>query len=78
MQTAMNTVSSFGFTAFAYHDPETDDALVLGFRQEECAEDTCTVTLPFVKDSAKRTLTIRLDAPRSSYFRRFRPNVDPI
>ena len=64
-----------GWTVFAYHDPETDDALILGFRQEECAEDTCTVTLPFVKDPAKRTLTIRLDAPRSSYFRRFRPNA---
>jgi len=60
-----------GWTAFAYHDPETGDTLLLAFRQEECPDDTLTVTLPFVKDPAQRVKTIRLEKPRSSYLERF-------
>ena len=39
----------FGWTAFAYDDPEGDESLLLAFRMEECAEDTCTVKLPFAE-----------------------------
>lgn len=57
-----------GWTAFAYHDPKSDELLLLAFRQEQCQDDTLVVDLPFLKDPAKRRRTITLDRPRSSYF----------
>ena len=57
-----------GWTAFAYHDPATDELLLLAFRQEQCPTDTLTLELPFLKDPAKRRRTITLDRPRTSYF----------
>ncbi len=46
-----------GWTAFAYHDPETDEAAVLAFRQDECEEADYILKLPFA-DPAK-TYAIR-------------------
>ncbi len=60
-----------GWTAFAYHDPETGRAALLAFRQEECATDELVVKLPFVADSAQRTRTVRLDRPRTSHLEFF-------
>ena len=37
-----------GFTAFAYHDPDTGEAALFAFRMEDCPRDTLTLTLPFV------------------------------
>lgn len=36
-----------GWTAFAYHDPDTDEAAVLAFRQDECEEADYILKLPF-------------------------------
>ena len=55
-----------GWTAFAYHDPATGKGVLMAFRQEDCKEPTCEVTLPFVADSAKRVMKLSLDKPRSS------------
>ena len=38
----------FGWTAFAYDHPETNESLLLAFRMEDCADMNCTVKLPFV------------------------------
>ena len=45
----------FAFTAYAFWDPDADAGVLLAFRQEKCAEDTLTVTLPFAGE--KVTLT---------------------
>ncbi len=47
----------FGFTAFAYYDPEAASGVILAFRQEKCAEDSLLVTLPFAADRDRITLT---------------------
>jgi len=36
-----------GFTVFCYFDPETEDGILLSFRQEKCRSDAVTVALPF-------------------------------
>ncbi len=42
----------FGWTVFAYDDSDTDESLLLAFRMEECAEETCTVKLPFADEGS--------------------------
>lgn len=44
------------FTAFVYFDPETEKGVLLAFRQEDCAEDTLTVELPFLPEGKSCTL----------------------
>lgn len=46
-----------GCTAFSYFDAEEQKGLILAFRQEECTERTCTVTLPYVKPGMVCTVT---------------------
>ena len=48
--------SRTGWTAFAYDAPGTGESLLLAFRQEECEEETCTVSLPFAEESARYEL----------------------
>ncbi len=38
---------TYGFTACAFHDPDTASGALLAFRQEKCLEDTLSVVLPF-------------------------------
>ena len=38
-----------GWTIFAYHDRDTDESVVQAFRQENCAESSYTVRLPYAK-----------------------------
>ena len=38
-----------GWTVFAYHDRDTDESVVQAFRQENCAEATYTVQIPYAK-----------------------------
>lgn len=35
------------WTVFAYNDPATSEGIILGFRQDSCQEESCTVKLPF-------------------------------
>lgn len=42
----------FGWTAFAYDAPETGESLLLAFRMEDCAEDSCLVKLPFAREDS--------------------------
>ena len=44
------------WTVFAYDAPELGESLILAFRQEECEEETCTVSLPFAEESARYEL----------------------
>ncbi|MBR6184691.1 MAG: alpha-galactosidase [Clostridia bacterium] len=46
----------FGFTAFAFYDPETASGVLLAFRQEKCQEDSLPVTLPFASEGQPCTL----------------------
>ncbi len=41
-----------GFTAYAYHDPDTGQGVLFVFRMEECERDTVTLRLPFA-DAAR-------------------------
>ena len=41
-----------GWTAIAYDAPETGESLLLAFRMEDCAEDSCTVKLPFAREDS--------------------------
>ena len=47
----------YGFTAYAFYDPDTASGALLAFRQEKCAEDTLRVFLPFAGDGGPFTLT---------------------
>ena len=40
----------YGFTAYAFYNPDTSSGVLLAFRQEKCEEDTLSVTLPFAAD----------------------------
>ena len=42
----------FGWTVFAYDDPEGDESLLLAFRMEDCARDQCMVRLPFADENS--------------------------
>lgn len=42
-----------GWTAFAYHDPETDRAVLQAFRMENAADETVTLHLPFIDPDAE-------------------------
>ena len=46
----------FGWTAFAYDDPDSGESLLLAFRMEDCAESSCTVCLPFAREGAEYAL----------------------
>lgn len=46
-----------GWTAFAYNDRDTDEGVVLAFRQETCEEPSYTIRLPFAKKGARYLLT---------------------
>ena len=46
----------YGFTAYAFLDPETASGVLLAFRQEKCQEDSLSVTLPFASDGQEYTL----------------------
>lgn len=46
-----------GWTAFAYHDPETDEAAVLAFRQDECEEADYILKLPFADPDKTYAIT---------------------
>lgn len=39
----------FGWTVFAYDDPEKGESLLLAFRMEKCAAERCDVKLPFAR-----------------------------
>ena len=70
-----------GFTAFAYVDPETEQGILLAFRQEACPQDTLTLDLPWLtapvalldEDTQKEyeavpgePLSLTFDAPRTA------------
>ena len=38
-----------GFTAFSYFDPDKEDGYLFVFRQEDCAEDRVTLSLPYTR-----------------------------
>ena len=40
----------FGFTAYAFYDPDAASGVLLAFRQEKCREDVLHVTLPFAAE----------------------------
>ena len=76
-----NGKATTGFTAFSYYDPETEEGILLAFRQEACDTDLLSVSLPFSgagdryaitdEDSRKETITggcmeLRFDAPRTA------------
>ena len=44
------------WTVFADHDPASDEAVVLTFRQETCPESDFTVCLPFADPDASYTI----------------------
>ena len=46
-----------GFTAYSYFDPDTKKGVLLAFRQEECAEDALSLSLPFVGEGETCALT---------------------
>jgi alpha-galactosidase len=68
-----------GFTAYAYYDPETEKGVLLAFRQENCADTSLMVNLPFAdrkytltdEDTKEEyetdgSLTLRFDQPRTA------------
>ncbi len=68
-----------GFTAYAYYDPEAEKGVLLAFRQENCADTSLTVNLPFAdrkytltdEDTKEEyetdgSLTLRFDQPRTA------------
>jgi hypothetical protein len=46
-----------GFTAFAYWDPDSEDGILLAFRQERCDEDTLPLRLPFAEKGTQYRFT---------------------
>ena len=40
----------YGWTAFAYDDPDAGDSVLIAFRMEKCADDRCKVRLPFARN----------------------------
>ena len=71
----------YGFTAYAFIDPETATGALLAFRQEKCREDTLTVALPWLTDGracalrdadtgetqvARDEVSLRFDYPRQA------------
>ncbi len=67
------------FTAFCFFDPETEEGVLLAFRQENCVRDTLNLCLPFAgkgytltdEDSGEKTtysgqVQLRFDAPRTA------------
>ena len=46
-----------GWTAFAYHDRKTDEAVIAAFRQEDCPDSTLTVRPDFLTADASYILT---------------------
>lgn len=44
------------WTVFAYSDPDTEESILLGFRQETCQDAECMVKLPFADPSEKYTV----------------------
>ncbi|MCR4907134.1 MAG: hypothetical protein K6A33_13775, partial [Clostridiales bacterium] len=46
-----------GFTAFVYLDPETEEGILLAFRQEDCAEAELTLNFPFAEPGTDWLLT---------------------
>ena len=47
----------YGFTAYAFWDPETASGVLLAFRQEKCPEDTLLISLPFTRAYDRFVLT---------------------
>ena len=47
---------TYGFTAYAFFDPETASGALLAFRQEKCEEGSVLITLPFAKGADCVTL----------------------
>lgn len=45
------------FTSYCFYDPETESGVLLAFRQEQCAQDTLTVSLPFAETGDTYVLT---------------------
>ncbi len=45
------------WTAVAYDDPDIGESILLGFRMEDCAEDTFIARLPFAEAGTTYTLT---------------------
>jgi alpha-galactosidase len=45
------------FTAYSFYDPETNEGVILAFRQEECRESVLSVTLPYVSADEVCTIT---------------------
>jgi len=46
-----------GFTAYSFHDSETERGLILMFRMEDCEEDTLTVSVPYAEADGTYRLT---------------------
>ena len=46
-----------GWTAFAYHDRKTDEAVITAFRQEDCETGSLLVRPTFLKDGSVYLLT---------------------
>ncbi len=46
-----------GFTAFAYHDPDTNEGVLFAFRMEDCERDALTLSLPFADADNPYALT---------------------
>lgn len=46
----------YGWTALAYDDADKGESLLLAFRMEDCAEDTCRVRLEFAREDAEYIL----------------------
>lgn len=45
------------WTVFAYNDPELEEGILLGFRQETCEQPSTTVKIPFVDPAKTYTVT---------------------
>ena len=43
--------------AYSFFDSEKNNGIILAFRQEECKEEKLTISLPYVKDNERITLT---------------------
>lgn len=46
----------FGWTAWAYDSPETNESLLFAFRMEECSDAECVVKLPFADEGSVYTI----------------------
>ena len=45
------------FTAFCYYDPEKEEGVILAFRQEHCGRESLSISLPFVNEADRYTVT---------------------